>query len=95
MLDTAQNSHFSDEIDHKATKMQADAHLQNGLPGKAYSLFGELKFSVSKILQVICLLGYVSCSARPIGYYLFVLPLSMDLAMDLPRGFQQRYRPMV
>ena len=29
----AQNSRFSDEIVHEVTKMRADAHLQNGLPG--------------------------------------------------------------
>ena len=38
MLDMAQNSRFSDEIDREATKMQADAHLQNDLPGKGIPL---------------------------------------------------------
>ena len=32
--DMAQNSCFLDKIDHEATKAQADAHLQNSLPGK-------------------------------------------------------------
>ena len=38
MLDMAQNSRFSDEIDREATKMRADAHLQNNLPGEGFPL---------------------------------------------------------
>ena len=34
----AQNSFFLDEIVHEATKVQADAHLQNSLPGKGIPL---------------------------------------------------------
>ena len=34
----AQNSFFLDEIDCEATKMQANAHLQNSLPGKGIPL---------------------------------------------------------
>ena len=32
--DMAQNSCILDKVDHEATKVQADAHLQNRLPGK-------------------------------------------------------------
>ena len=34
----AQNSFFLDEIDREATKVGADAHLQNSLPGKGILL---------------------------------------------------------
>ena len=34
----AQNSFFLDEIDREATKVQANAHLQNSLPGKVIPL---------------------------------------------------------
>ena len=36
--DMAQNSSFLDEIDHEATKVRADAHLQKTLPGIGISL---------------------------------------------------------
>ena len=56
----AQNSSFLDEIDREATKVQADAHLQNSLPGIGISLkttqifitiFWEL---YSVVLKPIC-----------------------------------------
>ena len=76
----AQNSFFLGVIDREATKVRANAHLQNSLPGKGIPLkttqtslkiFWELysavlKFPVSKILQVICPLRYAFCGARPI-----------------------------
>ena len=34
----AQNSFFLDEKDREATKVRADAHLQNSLPGKGIPL---------------------------------------------------------
>ena len=78
MLDMAQNSRFSDEIDCEATKMRADAHLQNDLPGKGIPLktthifltiFWELYYSVVlkpiwrvEISSVKILLSYLSAS---------------------------------
>ena len=38
VLDMAQNNRFSDEIDREATKIRANAHLQNGLPGEGIPL---------------------------------------------------------
>ena len=54
VLDIAQNSFFSGEIDREATKVQTDAHLQKSHPGKSIPLnttqaflkiFWELIFS--------------------------------------------------
>ena len=58
--DMAQNSCILDEIDREATKVRADAHLQNSLPGKGImpkttqtflKIFWEL---YSAILKPIC-----------------------------------------
>ena len=38
VLDMAQNSYFSDEIDREATKVQANVHLQKSHPGRGISL---------------------------------------------------------
>ena len=35
--DMAQNTSFLDEIDRKATKVQADAHFQESLPGRYFA----------------------------------------------------------
>ena len=78
MLDMAQNSRFSDEIDREATKMRADAHLHNDLrPGKGIpikttqiflTIFWELYSMVLKpiwrveISSVKIFLSYLSAS---------------------------------
>ena len=38
MLDMAQNSCLSDEIDRETTKVRADAHLQKSCPAKGIAL---------------------------------------------------------
>ena len=57
MLEMAQNSRFSDDINNEVTKVPVDTHLQNGLPGKGIllkttqiflTIFWELYFAVLK-----------------------------------------------
>ena len=36
MLEMAQNSRFSDDINNQVTKVPVDTHLQNGLPWQGY-----------------------------------------------------------
>ena len=49
----AQNSFFLDEIDREATKMRANTHLQNSLPGKgSYSTKNYSDF-IKNLLGII------------------------------------------
>ena len=72
----AQNSRFSDKIDREATKMLADAHLQNDLPGKGIPL---------KTTQIFLTIFWELYSVVLKSIWRVVLPL---MHME---GFQQRW----
>ena len=85
----AQNSFVLDEIDRKATKVQADAYLQKSLPGQSIPLkttqaflkiFKELYSAISK---PICESSYFQCIKFSKFFVRFVMLLIAPAPFDL------------